>query len=170
MKNKYPQSSVLLFSFALILGVFASSGLSAESATVTPAAPSSPDFGNYSSETLTTKAWQAFEAKNYALVEAYTAKCIEMYGAKAKEMQAELTAPAPVETASTMWALNDVGTCYFIRGNAFEAQGKNDKAVAAYNKLVTNFPFAQTWDTNGWFWPPAEAAKQRIKVLEFETL
>ena len=170
MKFKYPQSSVLFFSAALIFAGFVGNGLSAQSATATPSDAPSPDFGDYSSETLTTKAWEALEAKNYALVEAYTGKCVEMYAAKAKEMQAGLTALAPAETASSMWALNDVGTCLYIRGQAFEAQGKNKEAIKAYQRLVDDLSYAQTWDIKGWFWPPADAAKQRVKVLAFESL
>ena len=150
----------LVFGFALSLPVCAQT---------TPAAEQ-PDFGNHSSETLTTKAWEALTAKNYAMVDAYTAHCIELYSAQAAEMQAGLTDFAPTATASTLWALNDVGTCYYIRGQAFEAQGKNKEALAAYQALVKDFGFAQTWDTKGWFWQPAGAAKQRVQVLEFETL
>ncbi len=158
--------SLSLRFLALAFGLLFSLQSYAETA---PPAPQ-PDFGNHSSETLTTKAWQSLESKNYVLVEAYTARCIELYSAQASKMQAELTDFAPADTASSLWALNDVGTCHYIRGQAFEAQGKTKEALAAYQKLVKEFGFAQTWDTKGWFWQPAGAAKQRMQVLEFETL
>ncbi|MGE9290063.1 MAG: tetratricopeptide repeat protein [Puniceicoccales bacterium] len=130
----------------------------------------SPDYGDQSSSTLTTKAWDALGAKNYALVDAYTNRCIELYASQAAQMQGQLTAPASAETAFEYWALNDVGTCYFIRGQALEAQGKDAEAVAAYKTLIAKYKFAQTWDTKGWFWQPASAAKQRLQVLEFAAL
>ncbi len=127
-----------------------------------------PDFGDYSSQTLTTKAWEAFAQKNYDLVYAYTGKCIELFSAQAAEMQASLTAPAPADTASSYWALNDVGTCLYIRAQAYEAQGKSKEALADYKKLMNDYSFAQTWDPKGWYWRPADAAKQRVKVIEFD--
>lgn len=167
--SAYLRLLTLVFGLSSSLPMFAQTAESATAAT--PTAPAAqPDFGDHSSETLTTKAWEALTSKNYALVDAYTSRCIELYADKAAEMQAKLTNFAPTETASTLWALNDVGTCYYIRGQAFEAQGKNKEALAAYRKLVDDFGFAQTWDTKGWFWQPAGAAKQRVQVLEFDTL
>lgn len=161
----------------VVLSILASCSFMAASATAQEAevaavaAPvPAPNFGDYTSATMTTKAWQALMSKNYALVNAYTAKCIELFAAEAKNMQAGLTVPAPADTASTLWALNDVGTCYYVRGQAFEAQGMNAEAIVAYKKLAKEFSFAQTWDLKGWFWSPAEAAKQRLKVLEFDAL
>jgi hypothetical protein len=161
-----------LTTLCILLGSIFTCGLQAQDTSPEAPAPATPapDFGDHSSETLTTKAWEAFTSKNYADALAYTAKCIELYSAQAKEMQNSLESKAPAETAASLWALNDVGTCYYIRGQVFEAQGKSAEALAAYKKLVNEFSFAQTWDTKGWFWSPADAAKQRIKVVEFDTL
>jgi tetratricopeptide (TPR) repeat protein len=166
---KTPQSLVLIL--ALAAGLVTSQSLSAQAAPAANAtAAPQADFGDQSSQTLTTKAWDALTSKNYALVYVYSGRCIELYATQAKEMQASLPARAPADTASSFWALNDVGTCLYIRGQAYEAEGKTAEAIAVYRKLVNELSFAQTWDTKGWFWPPADAAKQRIQVLEFETL
>lgn len=136
-----------------------------------PAAAQTLDFGDHSSETLTSKAWKALGEKNYANAVAYAKKCIETYEKQALEMQKELKEPVPSddrEAVSKKWALNDVGTCLFITGQALEKQDKGAEAVAAYKKLVEKFPYAQCWDPNGWFWKPADAAKERIKALEFD--
>jgi len=63
-----------------------------------------------------------------------------------------------------------VGTCLFILGQTLEKQNKGTEALAAYKTLVEKVSYAQTWDTKGWFWKPADAAKERIKALEFDTL
>ncbi|MBE7159385.1 MAG: beta-glucanase precursor, partial [Rhodospirillales bacterium] len=68
------------------------------------------------------------------------------------------------------WALNDVGTCYFIKGQALESQGKKKDAVAAFKYLSDNLAFAQCWDPKGWFWKPADAARDKTKKLEFDAL
>lgn len=138
-----------------------------------PAAPAAPalDFGNFSSETITGKAWEAINAKNYANAKAYAQKCIEMYKDKAVEMQKALTAPAAVkEEVFKSWALNDVGVCYYILGQALEAEGKGKEAIVPFKFLAENLAFAQCWDAKGWFWKPADAARERVKALEFDAL
>jgi hypothetical protein len=133
-------------------------------------AETEPDFGDYSSETLTTKAWEALNVKNYKLVLAYTKECLENYENEALAMQAKLKAPAPAETAADHWALNDVGTCLYIQGQAHEGLKKLNLALQDYKKLATKLSYAQAWDTQGWFWRVSDAAKQRISVLEFDVL
>ena len=142
-----------------------------------PAAPTPPpappvlDLGNFSSEAITTKAWDALNAKNYVLAKAYAQKCIEMFKDQAVVMQKALTAPATVkEEVFKSWALNDVGACYFIVGKALEAEGKGTEAIVPFKFLVENLSFAQCWDTQGWFWKPADAARERVKALEFDAL
>lgn len=138
-----------------------------------PATPTAPalDFGNSSSETLTTKAWDALNAKNYPNAKAFARKCIELYKDKAVEMQKGLAAPATVkEEVHKSWALNDVGTCHFILGQALEGEGKGQEAITPYKFLTENLSYAQCWDTKGWFWKPAEAARERVKALEFDAL
>lgn len=128
------------------------------------------DFGNFSSETLTGKAWAATEAKNYPAVKVYADKCREMYGAQAEEMQKTLTAPADKDHAFDYWALNDVGTASFLLGQALEKQGDNKGAIVAYKYVVEKTPYAQCWDPKGWFWKPADAAGARLKALEFDSM
>ena len=48
------------------------------------------NFGDFRSETLTTKAWEALKEGDLEAVLAYTNKCIEFYGGQAKKMQASL--------------------------------------------------------------------------------
>jgi tetratricopeptide (TPR) repeat protein len=131
------------------------------------------DYGDKSSSTLTTKAWKSLEDKNYPDAVAYAKKCVELYEKQAVEMQKELKEPVPTddrEAVSKKWALNDVGTCLFITGQALEKQDKGADALKSYKDLVEKVPFAQCWDPKGWFWKPAEAAKARIKALDFDSM
>jgi len=126
------------------------------------------DFGDYSSSTLTGKAWEALSKKNYDAVEAYTGKVLELYSEKAEEMQKSLT-EYPWESKEKIfsyWALNDVGTALFIQGEAFKDRGEVDQAKTVYKKLVDSYFYAQCWDPNGWFWKPAEAAQQKLEELD----
>ena len=129
------------------------------------------DFGDMKSETLTQKAWDAFGANKHDDAIAFAKKCIELYEKEAIEMQKSMTEPVPPgdnDAVSSKWALNDVGTCYFIKGQALEKQDKGAEALKAYKTLMKNVSFAQCWDPKGWYWKPADAAKKQIKMLEFD--
>jgi hypothetical protein len=161
-----------LASLSLVLSLALCGGLlHAQTNSAPAAAPqaSQYDFGDCKSVTLTGKAWQALNAKDYAGVAAYTGKCIDTYKDTAIQQQASLKAPADKDSANTYWALNDVGTCYFIAGKALDDKGDKKGAIAAYKFLVDNLSFAQCWDPNGWFWKPADAAKKRLTELQFDS-
>jgi hypothetical protein len=123
------------------------------------------DFGDYTSQTLTTKAWGVLEANDHKGVELYTRKCIELYEAEAKKQQASLTEFTPKEKAFDPWALNDVATCYFILGESLMAQQRYREAKAAFDRVVNDFSFAQCWDPKGWFWKVAVAARGRLNKI-----
>jgi tetratricopeptide (TPR) repeat protein len=125
------------------------------------------DFGDYTSSFMTTQAWKALEAGDLASVNAYTDKVLDLYGSKAKEMQGSLT-EYPWESKDKIfsyWALNDVGTALFIKGEAYKKAGKAKEAKDSYKKLVDDYFYSQCWDPKGWFWKPAEAAQQALDEL-----
>lgn len=131
------------------------------------------DFGDFKSSTLTEKAWHALGEKDYDSVLGYTQKCIDMFKDKAVEMQKSLTAAPDTsekEKVFANWALNDVGTCYFIQAKALEEQGKSKDALTAYQFLADNLSYSECWDTKGWFWSPAGAAKERVAALQFDSI
>ena len=126
------------------------------------------DFGDYTSQTLATKAWKALGDQDLEAVLAYTNKCLELYQVKAQEMQKSLT-EYPWESKEKIfsyWALNDVGTCLFIKGEAFRNAGNMDEAKKAYKNLVDSYSYSQCWDPKGWFWKPSEAAQQKLDELK----
>lgn len=125
------------------------------------------DFGDYTSSFMATQAWQALNSNNLEAVLIYTDKILELYKKKAVEMQASLTEYAweSNDKIFSYWALNDVGTALFIRGEAFKKAGDKEAAKEAYQMLVDDFFYAQCWDPNGWFWKPAEAAQQALEEL-----
>jgi tetratricopeptide (TPR) repeat protein len=123
------------------------------------------DFGDFSSSTLATKAWDALNAGNHAAVEAFANKCISLYEARAVEQQSSLTDFAPKDKAFNYWALNDVATSYFILGKSRAAQGRTKEAQDAWDTVVRRFGYAQCWDPRGWFWKVAQGAKDQIEAL-----
>jgi hypothetical protein len=166
-----PRTPIGLFFLILSLPLLAG-GAATEPSPKSAESPATPavDFGDFSSQVLTSKAWEALGASNHAAVDAYVAKCVELYAPKAAEMQASLTEAAGAEKAKDYWALNDVGTCHFIRAQSKEARGDSKAALADYKAVSEKYSFAQCWDTKGWYWKPADAAKAKIKSLEFDAL
>jgi hypothetical protein len=132
-----------------------------------------PEFGDFSSSTLTAKAWQAIDRREYRDAVVFAKKCIELYGKQAVEMQESRGEPVPgnlKEEVAKQWALNDAGTCLFILGQAYERLDKGTEALIAYRKLLSEMSFAHSWDTRGWYWMPADIAKMRVKMLEYDAL
>ncbi|OGW95875.1 MAG: hypothetical protein A2Z81_05925 [Omnitrophica WOR_2 bacterium GWA2_45_18] len=126
------------------------------------------NFGDFRSETLTTKAWGALAQSDIEGVLAYTNKCLELYAGEAQKMQKELTGypQGPNEKIFSYWALNDVATSLFIQGEAYRKANMIDEAKEVYKKLINEYSYGQTWDTHGWFWKPADAAKEKLAMLE----
>ncbi|MFT5387737.1 MAG: tetratricopeptide (TPR) repeat protein [Lysobacterales bacterium] len=126
------------------------------------------DFGNYSSSFLAGQAWKALNKSDVDAVTAYTDKAIELFGKQAVDMQNSLT-EYPWESNDKIhsyWALNDIGTLLYVKGEVLKKDGKKDEAHAVYKTLVDDYYYAQCWDPQGWFWKPAEAAQQALNDLE----
>ncbi|MCH9694536.1 MAG: beta-glucanase precursor [Gammaproteobacteria bacterium] len=124
------------------------------------------DFGDFTSVTLMVKAWDALGAGDYEDAVGYTQKCAELYEEKAREMQASLQAKPDADAVNDYWALNDVGTCYFIRGEALSKLNKDAEAIAALKVVRDDLYYSQAWDPKGWHWSPSDAAYPRIQMLE----
>jgi len=126
------------------------------------------DYGDFTSQTLTTKAWDALAEKNYPAVFAYTQKCEELYGEEGKKMNDGLEYFASPEDAAELWALNDVGTSLYIMATAYEELEMYPQAREAYKKLANNYSFAQTWDPKGWYWKPATGAASKVEQFKYK--
>ena len=121
------------------------------------------DFGDYKSSTLTSKGWDALKQGRLAAAQAYADKCIELYGERAREMQVSLRDFPSSGLEWEYWALNDVGTCLFIKGQALAKMGKEAEANRAFQDILGSYSYAQCWDTSGqWFWKLADAARKLL--------
>ena len=155
--------------FVLLAVLNAHAQTAPTSAQDAPAPTNNAPVGKDSSSALTSAAWSALDRKDYAAAREAADRCRTLYGAQADEMQGKLTTLPDKETAHQQWALNDVGTCVFVLGKAAEGEGKKEEAMVAYKEVVDKYPFAQCWDTQGWFWQPSVAARERIAFLTLES-
>ncbi len=126
------------------------------------------NFGDYRSSTLTTKAWEALADKDLDGVLAYTNKCISFYSAQAAKMQSGLKAyPAGNDqNIFSYWALNDVATSLYIQGEAYRRAKHMDEAKAAFNRIINEFSYGQTYDVNSkTFWKPVDGAQDSLYMI-----
>ena len=133
-----------------------------------PALAAAYEFGDYRSATLVGKAWEALNSGDIEAVLAYTNKCMELYGEQARTMQKDLKdyVTGEPKDVHAKWALNDVATSLYIQGEAYRKANMKDESKEAYQSIVDNYSFGQTWDPKGWFWKPAEAAKEKLTMLK----
>ncbi|MCX7926558.1 MAG: tetratricopeptide repeat protein [Candidatus Omnitrophica bacterium] len=128
--------------------------------------PMAIDFSKYtSSQELMTQAWKVYNEKNYEQSLAFANEVIKRYEKEAKKQQASLTNFAPAGREADYWALNDVGTAYYLLGNIYRDQKDKEKAKINYKKVIDDFSFAQCWDTQGWWWKVKSAAEEELAKL-----
>lgn len=126
---------------------------------------------------LTGSAWVAFDGSNYAEAIADADECIDRFQGQADLLQASLVAKHVTLSSGTVadigqrnqifanGLLNDVATCFFIKGYAEERLQRNDEARKAYEAAKT-YPLARAWDKDSdTFWLPSDAAAGRLETL-----
>lgn len=117
-------------------------------------------------------AWNSFNKNKYSEAIAFAQECINRWEKDAVNQQSALTQAPPngkvaddeKKAIFENWALNDVGTAYFIKAWSLEKMGKSADAKDGYKKTL-EFPYARCWDDKGWFWSPAERAKENLAKL-----
>jgi tetratricopeptide (TPR) repeat protein len=125
------------------------------------------NFWDYSSQALVTKAWQAFKNKDVPRALGYADKCIELYSPQAREMQRQLDdfPQGGDNEKHAYWALNDVATAHYIKGEVYFEQNQHEDARKEFTTLVKEYPYAQSWDPRGWWWKPAVEAQNWLGAI-----
>jgi hypothetical protein len=138
-----------------------------------PAKPSQPqektyDLSDTSHWNLTVSAWEALAAKDYTGVFTYTAKCLELYEAQAREMASSMRTFSSSGHEDDYSLVNDVAAAHYIMGEAYMRQKKNDEAAREFTTVIETYPYAQCWDPKGWFWKVAEISKKNLEKMQKE--
>jgi tetratricopeptide (TPR) repeat protein len=118
-----------------------------------------------SSKELVRMAWEASSKGDVGKLEDLINQVLEIYGEKAKEIQAQLSGFPERGQEEKYQSLNDVATCLFIKAEALMNTGKTDAAIALFQKNIDEYSWAQAWDPRGWFWSVAEKSQASIDVL-----
>ncbi|MEM7394462.1 MAG: FecR domain-containing protein [Verrucomicrobiota bacterium] len=111
---------------------------------------------------ITEEAWDYYWNGDYEMAIKLASHVVERWSREARVLNDGLTA-FPTDTAAlrTKYVpLNEVGTCYWIMGEAYRKNGDWEGALEAYHTLETDYGFAQCWNHQGWWWKPVEAARK----------
>ncbi len=114
---------------------------------------------------VTGKAWKSFAAKDWDAVVEHANRASRVWGAGAKKMNGSLAAYPSAHETKGYAILNEVATLLWMKGEALRMKGDKKGALAAYHALLADYKFGQCWDANGWWWKPADAARDRIREL-----
>lgn len=151
---RYRDSKIIMVVFSVLLvssGVLLSSVLGQQK----------KESSKYVSE-----AWAELGQRNFDKVMEITDKCIENYSEKANKQASQLNAFPEEGKEDKYQAMNDVATCYFIRGEAYMRQEQKEKSKEVFSMIIEKYPYAQAWDPRGWFWSLKEKSEITLKKLE----
>lgn len=133
-------------------------------------------FAQEISSEYVNKAWAVRGKKDFLEVYRVTDACINNFSQEADKLAETLTDFPPNEEESAYQTMNDLATCYFIRGESFREEGKINEAKQAFQIIVDKYPYAQAFDPRGWYWSIKEKAKialdqiEGIKLIEEENI
>ncbi len=116
---------------------------------------------------LTEESWDYFNNKEYYKSIDKANECIKLFRGQAEIKQEELVkknSPKPntnpnkkeKDEINSHGLLNDVATCYYIKGLCFQELNKKEEAISSYTKAEF-YTYAMCWDSQGWFWNISEA-------------
>jgi tetratricopeptide (TPR) repeat protein len=124
------------------------------------------DQKKMSSSDYVKKAWEFSGKNNLESLFDLVNECLKKYDVEAK-MQESTLADFPMRGKENDFSqLNDVGTVLFVKAEALMNNGRTEEAVAQFQDIIENYPFAQAWDPSvGSFWSVAEKSQASINVM-----
>ncbi|MEW5894725.1 MAG: glycoside hydrolase family 2 TIM barrel-domain containing protein [Candidatus Omnitrophota bacterium] len=123
-----------------------------------------PDNAKSSSEYVR-EAWALNAQGKLDELDMLVKEALEVYAKEAKSLQAGLENFPQTTQQEKYRVLNDVGTLLFIQAEAFMNYGQTEKAIAAFESLIKEYPWARAWDPRGWFWSIKEKSQASIDVM-----
>lgn len=110
--------------------------------------------------------WAALGKRDFEKTHEITDKCISEFSAEADTIAKTLTSFPSKGKEENFKIMDDIATCYFIKGEAFMRDEKKEEAKKIFRKVVEKYPYAQSFDPRGWFWSIKEKAEITLKKLE----
>ncbi|MEI6438357.1 MAG: glycoside hydrolase family 2 TIM barrel-domain containing protein [Candidatus Omnitrophota bacterium] len=115
---------------------------------------------------LLNMSWAASNRGDYAELEKIMAAILAQHEREAMAQSTSLTAFPLRDQVENYKIMNNVATALFVSAEALMHQGRNDEALAAFDRLIKDYPYAQSWDASrGSYWSIAEKSKASQCVI-----
>ena len=111
------------------------------------------------------KAWELSTQGKLQELDDLVVEVLAAYETQAKALQAPLDAFPTTAQQPEYQVLNDVATVLFVQAEAMMNYGKRDEAIAAFEALIEEYPWAKSWDPRGWYWSIKEKSQASIDVM-----
>lgn len=119
-------------------------------------------FAQELSDEYVRKAWFASGQRNFNEVYKATDECITRFAEEAHGLAKTLSDFPSKEKINEYQIMNDVATCYFIKGEALFKENKLDESVKILTEVIEKFPYAQAFDPRGWYWSIKDKAEKTL--------
>jgi hypothetical protein len=129
------------------------------------------------SQELVKQSWDALRNKEYDKALACTDRAIKKWTRQADTQQLKAATgdcnetPKPEDQKpyfTANWALSDIATSWFIRGEVFYEQAKWRLAREAYKNVLDKYHCAFTLSREGLFWRTADAAQEKYDEIRLK--
>jgi len=131
-----------------------------------PAETKTIDIEKHPNKGLVQAAWDSYNVKDYDRALSYAERSIATYDFKAKQLQASLKGPIPVEKTHQYWPLNDVATAKFIKARILWLRKDESGSRQVLSDIINNYGYAVAYDVRGWFWSVSNASRDMLKAME----
>ncbi len=163
IKNEGRRMKEEEFMFARIRGVFYVLGVIALMFTTSLTAL---DCYAQDSSEYVNKGWSLLGKRKFDQVYEITNECIDKFSDEAEKLARTLNDFPTKGEEEKYKAMNDVATCYFIKGEALMREGKTEEAKKVFSEVIEKYPYAQSFDPRGWYWSIKEKAEITLNKLE----
>jgi len=120
-----------------------------------------------SSSELVRQAWKASNENDLKGISSLADKIVSSYGDTAKAEASTLTNFPPRPKINDYQAMADVATVLFIKAETTMHQGQNDEAIKEFKNIITQYPWAQSFDpSRGAYWSIAEKSQDSIDTMQ----
>ncbi len=111
--------------------------------------------------------WAASNRANYAEIEKISQAILAQYEQEAMAQSAGLLAFPARDKVEQYQTMNDLSTALFVRSEALMQQGRTEEAIAAFEQLIKDYPYGQSWDpSRGAYWSVAEKSQESINIMK----
>ncbi len=112
------------------------------------------------------KGWAILGERQFSDVYKITDSCISEFSEIANASAKSLNNFPSKGEEDKYRIMNNVATCYFIKGEALMRDGKINEAKDVFKKVIAAYPFAQSFDPRGWYWSIKEKSEITLNKLE----